>query len=189
MLLAVVQLPVIYDGFAVLEQRLGVLQAGVMVAADQMLASLEAAEVLGRDDAAVIGKVADDIDRIVRANSLVPVADERLVHRLDAFKGAMGQHRGIAQVQVCGVINHQITSRLRETQAFFLSYPVFVRGARGKRKVNIIFLCEKVQIFSALPGGKIDFCKKNRVLAGQNCGKTCAICAQLAVDFFGKGIY
>ena len=43
MLLAVVQLPVIYDGFAVLKQRLCVLQAGVMVAADQMLASLEAA--------------------------------------------------------------------------------------------------------------------------------------------------
>ena len=105
---AVVDLQKVCHAVAVVQQTLGVVQAGVVVAADEMQAAIQAGEILRRGLAAVVGEVADDVYAVVCADAGVPVGNEGLVHLRHAGKRPrrVVQDGEIAEMQVSGVEDH-----------------------------------------------------------------------------------
>ena len=105
---AVVDLQKVCHAVAVVQQTLGMVQAGVVVAADEMQVAIQAGEILRRGLAAVVGEVADDVYAVVCADAGVPVGNEGLVHLRHAGKRPRGvvQDGEIAEMQVSGVEDH-----------------------------------------------------------------------------------
>ena len=106
---AVVNLVEIGDGLKVIEELWGVFKPGVVIAPDQVLAPLQAAQGVPGHIAAVVAHIAHHIDSVPVRDGFIPEPYYSLIHLLHGSKGPAGQKRFIMKMKVSSIKNHPDT--------------------------------------------------------------------------------